>query len=582
MAFFPGGQLRIALVLDSFAAAYQATLVRFTRQACARRGLSLVVFPGGVIGGTSFAAEQRNRIYALISQARFDGVIILAGTMMREARPDQVREFLERFRPMPMCSIGASLEGIPSYLVDNRDGMRALTRHLVVDHGYRSLAFIGGTTTSEEGNERLSAFRDELESHGIPLPREDVVLGDFMSASGQSALHLLIEERGRRPRAIVAANDAMAMGALEALSHYPPELARQIAVCGFDNVIESDFCSPPLTTVEQPLQRLAEGAVTGLVAQLSGQRCDAVTRYETRPVFRRSCGCGEAQAAAPEMQRRKAARGSSVLEFMRHRDDILAQLSLASAGAYDVLPRWSEVLLDSFIEQIRGVKGAEFLNQVRQLLQHSASDRHGETWRFHNVLSAIRLHCLPCVAGDHVQWALAEDLLQTARTITGEAVLLGQARRLLAADQQGLITNNLGTLLGDARDERELGEALQKGSQQLGKCRLVGVEFVATADPKGADPKGATARAFFYSGTEAGSPPPRVAFRADQLVPEVEWLRGEKSAWVALPLFYRHEPLGYLLAELCLDDGTAYESLRVHTSAALWALTQSRGAPQRI
>jgi DNA-binding LacI/PurR family transcriptional regulator len=565
-----GVHARIALLLDSFDAAYQAALVRFARRACERRGLGLVVFPGGVIGGKSFAADQRNHIYDLISTARFDGIIVLSGTMTREVGLDSVGDFCRRYLPLPLCSIGSRLPGIPSYLIDNAGGTRSLVRHLVHDHGYRRLAFIGGPSTNEEARERLAAFRDELALLGVELRPGDVVHGDFMPASGQTALDVLLSRREPPPEAIVAANDAMAMGALEALTRQPVELAAAIAVCGFDNVVETDFCSPPLTTVEQPLARLADAAVEGLVAQIAGQPCPEVTRFEARPVLRRSCGCDTTQAAAPEMQRRQSSRrGNSVLEFMRHREEILSQLSVAAGDVYAGVPRWRERLVDLFMDQVRGIAAADFLSCVGQLLRHTMLERQGETWRFHNVLSAMRLHCLPCVAGDPAQWARAEDLLQTARTLTGEAVLRGQAKRLLSADQEHLSTNQLGLQLGEARDESDFDAALQAAARELGIGRLAVVEFLGW---DGASP--AVARVFSF--TEV---PQRrraaslgVAFPCTRLLPVDEWLEGEVRNWVALPLFYRSEPLGYLLAELGLYDGKAYESLRVHLSAALWVL----------
>jgi hypothetical protein len=471
---------------------------------------------------------------------------------------------------MPLCSIGSRLFGIPSYLVDSASGMRELARHLVIDHGYQRLAFIGGPAANEEALERLAAFRSELALHGLEMEPEDVVHGDFMSTSGQAALQILLRDPEHYPQAIVAANDAMAMGALEALTSRSPEVARQIAVCGFDNVVETDFCSPPLTTVEQPLRRLAEAAVAGLVAQLAGQDCPEVTRFEARPVLRRSCGCDATLAAAPEMQRRKASRRNSMLEFLRHRPDIDSQVVAASAGAYDDLPGWHERLVGSFIDQVRDVSGADFSSQVRDLLQHTTRDRPGETWRFHNVLSAMRRHCLPCVAGDATQWAKAEDLLQTARTLTGEAVLRGQARRLLSADQQHLSSNQAGTRLGEARDERQLHEALRAAMKELRIGKLVVVEYVAYDE---LDDVAARALFVITSNERSQASSPGV-FPLTRLVPVDEWLQGETGSWVALPLFYRGEPLGYLLAELSLDDGKAYESLRVHVSAALWALRE--------
>jgi len=560
---------RFALLVDSFDAAYQAALVRFVRQACERQGLSLVVFPGGVIAGQSLSAEQRNHVYDLISPARFDGLIVLAGTMTREVGVELLGEFCQRFRPLPMCSIGSHPHGIPSYLVDNAGGMRGLVRHLVEDHGYRRLAFVAGPPAHEEANERLVAFREEAWRLGIELRPEDVVHGDFMPGSGQAALDALLGGGRRAPEAIIAANDAMAMGILEALTHQPPEIAAAIAVSGFDNVVETDFCSPPLTTVEQPLQRLAEAAVAGLMAQLAGSPGPEVTRLETRPVLRRSCGCDAARAAAPEMQRRMASRGNSVLEFMRHRQEILTQLALASDDIYANVPRWRERLLDSFAEQIRGAPGADFLACARELLRHSLLERHGETWRFHNVLSAIRVHGLPCVAGDLQQWARAEDLLQAARTLTGEAVLRGQAHRLLSADQQHLSMNYAGGQLGEVRDERELQEVLRGVARELEVRRLAVVEFVEPGE------QARLCAVVDELGGRTPAPAAGARFERNRLVPHDAWL-SDSSSWVVLPLFYQREPLGCLLTELCLYDGKAYESLRAHLSAALWALRRPR------
>jgi DNA-binding LacI/PurR family transcriptional regulator len=568
-----GPRACVALLVDSFDAAYQAALVRFVRQACERRGLRLVVFPGGVIGGTSLSAEQRNRVYDLISPASCDGLIVLAGTMTREVGVEVLSQFCRRFRPLPMCSIGFQPDGIPSYLVDNAGGMRSLVRHLVQDHGYRRLAFVAGPPAHEEANERLVAFRDELRRLGIEQRPEHVLHGDFMPGSGQLALDALLGRAGAPPEAIIAANDAMAMGILEALTRHPTELA--IAVCGFDNVVETDFCSPPLTTVEQPLQRLAEEAVAGLVAQLTGGTCPAVTRLETRPVLRRSCGCDASRAAAPEMQRRMASRGNSVLEFIRHREEILAQLSLASGDVYAALPRWRERLLDSFAEQIRGAPAADFLACVRDLLRHTLLEGHGETWRFHNVLSAMRVHALPCVAGDLQQWARAEDLLQSARTLTGEAVLRGQARRLLSADQQHLSMNYVGGQLSEVRDERELAGVLRGATRELGIRRLAVVEFLV---PDGTQSR---VRAAIDELAKLPAPAAGTSLGRARLMPNDAWLDGAVQSWVVLPLFYQREPLGYLLAELCLYDAKAYESLRVHLSAALWALRRA-GEPRAV
>jgi hypothetical protein len=120
-----------------------------------------------------------------------------------------------------------------------------------------------------------------------------------------------------------------------------------------------------------------------------------------------------------------------------------------------------------------------------------------------------------------------------------------------------------------ARSESDLTEALRLAMRELGIGKLVVVELL------GADaPAAGEARVLFSAvSAEPERPPPsRESFPPRQIAPVDAGLDGDTASWVALPLFHRSRALGYLLAELGLDDGKAYESLRVHVSACLWAL----------
>ena len=104
---------------------------------------------------------------------------------------------------------------MPSVLADSYNGMHQLVTHLVKDHGYRKLAFIHGPAGQMEADERFHAFQDVLLMHGLTTNPEWVVRGDYSQESGRAAMEALLAHGRPQFEAVVAANDNMAVGALQ-------------------------------------------------------------------------------------------------------------------------------------------------------------------------------------------------------------------------------------------------------------------------------------------------------------------------------------------------------------------------------
>jgi LacI family transcriptional regulator len=118
-----------------------------------------------------------------------------------------------------------------------------------------------------------------------------VLEGDFGVESGRRAAEKVLSGR-RRPDAVFAANDAMALGLLSGLRERGVAVPEEIGLAGFDDVPLARFLSPPLTTVRVPMQRIAALAVERLFERLDGKslrvRRHRVVRTEI--VVRGSCG----------------------------------------------------------------------------------------------------------------------------------------------------------------------------------------------------------------------------------------------------------------------------------------------------
>ena len=123
---------------------------------------------------------------------------------------------LLRQSAVPFVTLGAPLDGSGGDRVhtDDVDGAREVTEHLIA-RGYRRIAFVGGPESAVPTRERLDGYLAALTSHGIEKRAEHVSFGDFTREYGRVAAgHLL--DSATPPRAIVAGNDLIAIGVIDA------------------------------------------------------------------------------------------------------------------------------------------------------------------------------------------------------------------------------------------------------------------------------------------------------------------------------------------------------------------------------
>lgn len=179
--------------------------------------------------------------------------------------------------------------------VDNERGMAALVRHLVVDHGYTDVRYVGGTVWARDDQERFAGFRSALLAAGLDAPDAPALRGDYSRAVARDLVRGLVEESRRRglplPRALVCGNDQMALGVLDVLVEEGVDVPGEVAVTGFDGVDETQSTTPRLTTVQQPMTELGRIAVERLVARIAAPTGAPTTvDVPVRVLLRGSCG----------------------------------------------------------------------------------------------------------------------------------------------------------------------------------------------------------------------------------------------------------------------------------------------------
>jgi signal transduction histidine kinase/DNA-binding LacI/PurR family transcriptional regulator len=300
----PSRRLTLGVLADWLEGNYQSAVVGGAVEAAREADANLILLADSMPRATFRLGERRNIVYDLGRSKNIDALVVMAGPVGTNLGLDDLAGYCERYRPRPMCSIGAPLEGMTGILVAGEPALREGVRHLVEDHKYHRIAFLGGPKDNLDARNRLRVYSEAMTGHGLPPPDSLITTGDFRYQAGVEAVRELLDERRVTFDAIVAASDTLALGAIDALRVRNIRVPRDVAVVGFDDISEARSSTPPLTTIRQPLRQQGRLAVEVLLRRLRGESVDDLFVLPAELVVRRSCGCdaqppGVSAAALP-------------------------------------------------------------------------------------------------------------------------------------------------------------------------------------------------------------------------------------------------------------------------------------------
>jgi LacI family transcriptional regulator len=178
--------------------------------------------------------------------------------------------------PVPMLFLTMEpSEGLAIVSVDNYQGGRIATEHLV-ELGFRKIGHISGPLDWWESRQRKAGWEDTLRSARLHVSENHSVEGTWSSASGQRAIHQLLEQYPEMD-SIFVANDQMALSVLQVACQKGIRVPEDLAVVGFDGIPESAYFWPPLTTVNQDQHTLGSLAVRELVQSIEKIRQEKIS-----------------------------------------------------------------------------------------------------------------------------------------------------------------------------------------------------------------------------------------------------------------------------------------------------------------
>jgi LacI family transcriptional regulator len=181
---------------------------------------------------------------------------------------------------MPLVRVAGREDGVGQSLPVHDAAIAQEVAAYLLGKGHKALAMIAPPRPSMAAEQRLIGFR---QGAGEALAPEHVLRGDMSFAGGEAAFRALMA-LPRRPSAIFAANDLMALGAMACALRMGYRVPHDIAIVGFDNSQEGQMGFPALTSVHQPIEEIA----TAAVALALGRGEGAPPRFEHHLVLRDS------------------------------------------------------------------------------------------------------------------------------------------------------------------------------------------------------------------------------------------------------------------------------------------------------
>ncbi|MCQ6557476.1 LacI family DNA-binding transcriptional regulator [Paenibacillus mendelii] len=263
------GTKLIGLIVPEITSNHYVQIVNRVESELYAKGYALI------IGTTDFNADKGLRNLEVFIGRAVDG-IIFAGDNLDEVNAAAVRDIIKT--PIVFLGSAGDNTGHECVAVDDAHGISLLIRHLI-ELGHKSFGFIGEKLSKPV---RLPPFQKALAEWGLEY-NENFIKTDGterFEEGGYLRMKELLAE-GEMPTAVFATYDNIAIGAMKALHEAGLKVPEDVSIIGFDNIKESEYLIPALTTVFPPITEMADRAVDMLIEKIEKKDTDKTARKYT-------------------------------------------------------------------------------------------------------------------------------------------------------------------------------------------------------------------------------------------------------------------------------------------------------------
>lgn len=533
------------------------------------RGFNTLYFAGGWLKDPNGYDSQSNIIYDLIDKQNVDGLIIWTSALGRFISDAEIQQFCERYRPLPIVSLGAPISGIPSVLISSYQSMYNLITHLIEIHDYRKIAFIRGPSGHFDSEERVRAYQDVLKKYRIEFNPDLLSKPGFWNNNhSKDSIKLFLDERRVSFDALVCSSDSFVEEAYQELSSRGFSIPGDIALVGFDNKPSCRTMDPPLTTVPIMMYERVQITADMLIQMLNGNKVPEKVFVPCPIIIRRSCGCNpltnrQIQLANPMSAATEATDANRI--FKEYRDQIKHKLGeiFNPSVTSSLAENWDEQLLDSLMNELAGDSPGCFVAAFDKIFaQMETKSPNFAKW--YQVLSAFQ----PSSEWkfEHIQSQMIANILDQAKTYLLEMEIKAESKRRWQMEQFTEKLIGIGYSLTATSSIQELTNVLAAELPKLG----IPSYFICLYDQP-QKPVDRSRLILAYNQNERIQlEDGELIFPATHVIPKEFLLNSQTWNRVVEPIFYREHQLGYAVFETGPKEAIIYAMLRTQLSSALW------------
>lgn len=271
-AFARGLMLRksgiIGLVLPDLHGEFYSEIIRGANMQAREMGTNLLL-------SSALPGDDAQRWLAALGQrALLDGLAVMVSDTMASGIGPALSEL-----GLPIVVLDGEIDGVEhdTVMIDQRQGARAMMRHLLEDRGMQRIIFVGGLKTNIDTQARYKAYCEMLKQAGRTVESSDVYYLDYTYESAYRLASQNVRQWAGKNTAVFAANDEMAAGIVAGANANSIAVPGELAVAGFDDTRMARMTKPLLTTVRVPMSNMGATAIELLCQRINDPQREAQT-----------------------------------------------------------------------------------------------------------------------------------------------------------------------------------------------------------------------------------------------------------------------------------------------------------------
>jgi diguanylate cyclase (GGDEF)-like protein len=565
--------LRIGILINQLEVKYMHLIWQAVQRSAKEMHISVLAFVGKALKAPYGNDIEQNFVYSFINDETVDGLIAIPSVGAFVSTQDY-QMFVSHLSKLPLVSLSVKCNNTPTVFVDCKQGMMQAVEHCIVDHNYKRIAFIRGPVESIEAENRFLAYKETLKKHKIAYNPAVVVQGDFVIISGRRAARELLQKRKQKVDVIIAANDDMALGAIEVIQELGLKVPDDIAVIGFDDWEEAECHLPSISSVRQPLQQQVHEALKMLIAMIQGKSKREDIVLPTQLIKRSSCGCptqaryiryeikgdeNKALSAATTVQKRLDAIQNFIMDAYKEKEKYNRQILPLVELFFKVLSRF----LTSQLKKKEAVRA--FSEIIRESYWMYNNIRLWQEMIFSVQQNVGRILTDPKAIGAFHDLFFEFNLMMTGFLESKQAVkrfaLETKTIDLLAVSQSLIASFNFEGLLNIITQ--------QLPTLGIKSCYIFLFEEPITPISEYFWDISGTVKILLALKDGSSTRHSGSIFPAGMVIPYILTYEDSKKDWILMPLVFAAEHFGVILMEAGSKEEIVYETLRMQISSAI-------------